>query len=784
MKVGKYLFCAILFLFFFKTTAQTLRGTVIDAETGGPVTGATVQLRRAQSGAEIRSIASNPDGAFSFEDIHPGYYRCEISSVGYAPQTVAEISIAAGKLQILEIALIRQSTALPNVVVSTMAPGRRTMQPLSEIPLSRDQTLRFPSMYFDPARLAAAYPGVAQTDDGINGMSIRGNNPGSVRWKLEGVDVVNPNHLPNAGTFSDRPATASGGTLMFSAQLLDNSALLTGAFPADYGDALGGIMDMNLRRGNSERHEFTAQAGLIGLDLAAEGPLAKKGKSSYLVNYRYSTVGLLGKMGVSFGGEQIGFQDLSFKCAFTGKKGGEWTFFGLGGLSENLFKPKTDSSAVEQYKDFFNIDFKSQTGLMGLSYRTSLGAKTWIKVASILSGQHNERHAAGLGLLDDDENTETRAGLVLTLGHKINGNNRLLGGLNSQYIVYDGLAQQNRKTTFDGHLALQQYQPFVSWEWSGSSRFSTKLGLHGNFYRTIDDQPQSDFNLEPRALLQYRLTPHHALALAYGLNSQLNPLWLQADTRSGFTDYNLTYPNRGAGFVRAHHVGLRHNWLINDAWTLKSELFWQSQFNIPLRSDDAAFSLYNQTELLALDYLNLNGKTENKGIEIGLEHYLSDDWFLAANTTLFDSRYKGYDQQWRASRWDLGHLANLTAGKEWYKERTAEKAKAFGLNGRVVWTGGYREMPVDSLASAQAQATRFDTRNGFSVKQPDYYRIDLRVYWKRSRGNRRNSTFAMDFQNITSRKNIAYRYYDPFTKQVETKYQLALIPNMSWRLEF
>ncbi|MBL7809100.1 MAG: carboxypeptidase-like regulatory domain-containing protein, partial [Saprospiraceae bacterium] len=259
----------LLFVIALSTTmisAQTLRGTVRDADNGNPVVGATITLKYLRQQTDPVSLATSPEGSFLFEKIRAGYYAVSIAAQGYENQTITEINVSSGKEQVLEIQLQKSSAQLSEVTILATQPGRRALLPLGEIPLTRDQTLRLPAMFFDPGRLATAYPGVAQTDDGTNQMSIRGNSPSAMRWRLEGVDIVNPNHLPNAGTFGDRTSAAGGGVLMFSAQLLDNSSLLTGAMPAGYGDALGGVMDMNLRKGNTRQHEFTAQAGLIGLD--------------------------------------------------------------------------------------------------------------------------------------------------------------------------------------------------------------------------------------------------------------------------------------------------------------------------------------------------------------------------------------------------------------------------------------------------------------------------------------------------------------------------------------
>ncbi|MDO8969869.1 MAG: hypothetical protein Q7U74_04215, partial [Saprospiraceae bacterium] len=337
---------------------------------------------------------------------------------------------------------------------------------LGEIPLTRDQTLRYPAMFFDPARLAAAYPGVSQTDDGANSLSIRGNSPTGVAWRLEGVEIVNPNHLPNAGTFSDRPAAASGGVLMFSAQLLDNSSLLNGAMPAGYGNALGGVMDMHLRKGNGRRHEFTAQAGLIGLDLAAEGPMGKNGKNAYLVNYRYSTVGLLGQLGVSFGDEQINFQDLSFHLNFEGKRGSRWSVFGLGGLSENVFRGKADSLEAKVYKDFFDIDFESRTGVLGVSNWTPVGKKSWVKTTIAASGQQNIRSAVSSTYLDGgnaDDMNESKLSASITASERIGTRGQFQTGVVAHQTTFDRSGVTNNLLEEDTQEEYYLIQPWLQY---------------------------------------------------------------------------------------------------------------------------------------------------------------------------------------------------------------------------------------------------------------------------------------------------------------------------------
>ncbi|MDO8365923.1 MAG: TonB-dependent receptor [Saprospiraceae bacterium] len=758
--------------------AQTLRGTVRDADNGEAIIGATIGLRFSKAGAEPLSLATNPGGEFIFEKIRPGYYSVEITAQSFENQFIAEINVTAGKEQVLEIALRRSASQLAEVTISATRPGRRQPLPLGEIPLTKDQTLRFPATFFDPSRLAMAYPGVANTDDQANGLSIRGNSPASVRWRLEGVDIVNPNHLSNAGTFSDRPAAASGGILMFSAQLLDNSSLLTGAFPAGYGDAMGGIMDMNLRRGNNRQHEFTAQAGLIGLDLAAEGPIGKKGKNSYLVNYRYSTVGLLGQLGVSFGDEQINFQDLSFNLNFEGKKGGHWTLFGLGGLSENIFRHKTDSAEIKAYKDYFDIDFESKTGVLGVSNWKAFGKNSWLKTVvahSVQTNKRNSRTAVFPKRGSTDDICEVKTSTSITYSQLLEQKYRLLGGIRGTFQIYQAFAVIDNLATEPLDHDYTLIQPWVQLNWqSRNQKNTTVLGVHSMLLDVLSAVHQRAFALEPRFSFSRKLAEKHRISFAAGMYSQIPPDWL------------LRYETE---LLRSQKIEAGYSWNFAPFWQFKTSVYRQWINNAPYFINER-FSLLNDSEFnMQNDFSSYStGLGFNTGIEWSVERSLTNGWFLLANASFFDSKFSKKSSrsknEWLPTRWDIGHISNVTFGKEWQREKSPGKERSIGLNARVVWAGGVREAEIDRSASELANTTILDERIGYSRQYPDFFRIDLRVYWRKNLGNRRNSTFALDIQNLSGQQNFAYHYYDPYTRQIENKYQLGTIPNFSWRLEF
>ena len=114
------LFTFSLLTFSLLASAQTLRGTVRDADSGRPVAGATVNLL----GVETPAYAiSDSAGNFVFENLKPGYYRLEIQAESFENQMVAEVNVASGKERALEVLLNRSATALPELTVTSNAPA-------------------------------------------------------------------------------------------------------------------------------------------------------------------------------------------------------------------------------------------------------------------------------------------------------------------------------------------------------------------------------------------------------------------------------------------------------------------------------------------------------------------------------------------------------------------------------------------------------------------------------------------------------------------------------------
>ncbi|MCB0610151.1 MAG: TonB-dependent receptor [Lewinellaceae bacterium] len=753
---------------------QTIRGQITDADTGKPLPGATVGLLGTSLGA-----VADPSGGYRIDNVPVGRYQLKVAYVGYGSIILPEILLESGKELVLDLSLKEQPSELDAVIVR--APRQDVVSDAPNVkPLTVEETLRFPATFFDPARLASTFAGVVQDNDQANGMAVRGNTPNGVLWRLEGLDIVNPNHTPNAGTFSDRVTANAGGVNILSAQLLSTSYLYTGAFPAEYGNALSGVMDMRLRQGNNQQHEFTGQAGLIGVELASEGPVASDMKASYLVNYRYSFVGLLNLMGVEVGDEDITFQDLSFNLVFPGKNGSVFTLFGMGGISENIFKAERDSTLWEFRKDRYDIIFRSQMGAVGSTYTTPVGSKGIFRVAAAASGLSSTRTGDRLDAnyepirLEDDKYDQVKISFHSYYQHKLSQSSKLKIGLQLNQQHFDIYADQIQGMLAEGNGGGLLVQPYVNWQSNLGPAVVLNAGLHYSWFGFNGSSA-----LEPRASLAWHFSRKQSFNLSYGLHSQLQLPQLyfaRSGGAAGNEDLDLT---------KAHHLGLGYQVQIRDNTRFNAELFWQSLFDVPVADAQGPGSLsaINLVEGFVPYHLVNQGTGNNYGLELSLQRFMADGFYYLTNATLYNSTYKGRDGIERDTRFNGKYIFNATAGKEWIRRAKADKTRLWGLNLRVAYIGGFRDTPIDVAASRQAGYTVYEDDLAFTIQQKAYFRTDLRAYLKWNNA-KASSTLSLDIQNLTGAENEAFRYYDVQQNTVLIQHQLGFIPLLSYRIEF
>jgi hypothetical protein len=273
---------------------QTIRGVVLDKVLQTPLPGANIILVNSEP---FRGVAADMEGNFHLEKVPIGRQELKISYTGYKDLIISNIIVSSGKESVLNIALEEQVMQSAEVVVTAQKDKSRANNELaltSVTSLRPDDINRFAGSRQDPSRMAGNYAGVISGDGQVNHIVVRGNSPRGLLWRMEGVDIINPNHF----TFV---AATGGGFSVINNNLLASSDFLTGAFPAEYGNRVSSVMDVQLRKGNTEKHEQTFQLGLNGIEYVAEGPLSAGKTSSYVASARIFDFTPLEKIGVDLG---------------------------------------------------------------------------------------------------------------------------------------------------------------------------------------------------------------------------------------------------------------------------------------------------------------------------------------------------------------------------------------------------------------------------------------------------------------------------------------------------
>jgi hypothetical protein len=766
-----------------QTLTQTIRGTVTDKISQSPLPGVAIVLLNSDP---LKGTTTDENGQFILNNVPVGKQTIKVNYIGYKESTLQNLTVNSGKELVMNINLEEDIATMSEVEVTAKQNKNKPLNEMSTVStraFSVEETQKFAAAVNDPARMATSFAGVVQGGDGNNHISIRGNSPGALLWRMEGVEIPNPNHFSSV-------ATSGGGISILSAQLLNNSDFSTGAFAAEYGNALGGVFDLKLRKGNNHKREYTFQAGVLGVDVAAEGPFKKGYDGSFLVNYRYSTLSVLSMMGVPIGDGITNFQDLSFNVSLPTKKAGTFSVFGFGGLSSQRTEAKKDSLKWKE-DDFYrySYNFYANTGATGITNTKLFNNQSYLKTVLAFSGTQNGEDGRKL---ENDYNTftktyqQTYTQSKITLSSvytkKINARNNIRTGFILNRLGYELLQKSSRDTNIlieklRVNGSTETAQLFFQWNQRLSEKLTTNVGVH--YFHLLLNNSNS---LEPRASVKYDITPKHSLTLGYGLHSQLQPIGVYFAQLPG-TDGGYTLPNKNLGFNKAHHIVLGYDWNFNEYSHLKTEIYYQHLFNIPISQDKTStFSILNVTDGYNTDPLVNSGLGTNTGLELTYERFLHKNLYYLLSVSLYDSKYKAPNDEWYNTLFNTNYASSFTMGKEWHFTRK-EKNRTFGFNIKSVFVGGFRYTPIDLAASIAAGETKYQTDKSFEEKNPDYYRLDIRASLKRNY-KKITSTVALDIQNTTNRKNVGGQYFDVKTGQIKYWYQAPLIPILSYKVEF
>jgi hypothetical protein len=753
----------------------TIRGVIKDEASESPIPYATVKLVGTTLGA-----ATNLQGEFVCAEIPIGRYDIQAFTVGYEATIIKEIVVLSGKETLLTIFIREKITTLDEVIIKpTISKDEpvNSMAPVSARMLSVEEAQRYAGGFDDPARLAASFAGVG-SNVGNNAIVVRGNAPKFLQWKMEGVEIPNPNH------FADLDAFGGGGISALSSQMLSNSDFLTGAFPAEYSNALSGVFDLNIRNGNNQKRQHTFQVGTIGLEASAEGPFKSGGNSSYLFNYRYSALALITPL-LPEGSEAIKYQDLSFKLNFPTKRAGVFSLWGIGLMDESGPDAEKDSTLWEYEEDKEGYTNAQDMGAFGFSHKYYVGRNVFLSttLASAFRGTDllTEKldDEGELRFLNRVKNRDLNFIFSTTINSKLSAQHTNKSGILVTGLNYDLSLQESEN--LDGvvsNLVDEKGSSVLFSAYSASSlrmsgSVTLNIGLNGQLFSL-----NSRYTVEPRVGLKWNIDKDQYIAAGYGLHSRLERLnyyFVRGSSENG------ELPNKNLDFTKAHHFVLSYGRNLGENTILKIEPYYQQLFNVPVIYD-SSFSMINlQNDWFTNSALENTGAGRNYGIDITLERFLSDGYFFLLTSSVFNSRYRGGDGIWRNTRFNRSYLFNLLGGKEWVVGKDSNKI--FGLSIRLAYQGGDRYSPIDQTASRIAREPVHDESRAFGSELSPSVLVHFTARYVI---NKAKSTreIALKFLNVGMYEEFFGFRYNLVHERVEEYRQPLIIPNVSYTITF
>ncbi len=784
--MNKHFLIILLFiaqLSFAQNNKQNIRGNIIDKLSMSPLQGAVIQIVNV---ADKNITQSDINGNYVLSNVVPDRYEIKISYIGYKNVIVPNVVVSAGKETILDIKMEEDLVTTDEIDV-TVNSKDKTINDLatnSARTFSMEEVNRYSGCRSDPARLVSNFAGVNAPDDSRNDIVIRGNSPVGVLWRIDGMNVTNPNHFASIGT-------TGGAVSALNTNMLKSSDFFTSAFPSEYGNAISGVFDLGFRNGNTQKRETTIQAGVItGLEAVTEGPINRNNGSSYLIGYRYSLAGIAQAIGINIGTTSTpSYQDLSFKVNSGNTKYGTFSLFGILAASNISI---TGGNSNTLYGNGNDVDFDSKIGIIGLNHLFLINSKSFlsssigINYSKTNQSNYDLDSARNSYLKEENNSSKTGYNFITNYNLKINSRLFIKTGVQAELMklyLYDRtrMVQQdtwNQVWDYNSYTTLAQ--AFAHIKYSISEKFTLNTGIHAQKFFL-----NNSFSVEPRFGLKFNMNNVSSFSLGYGLHSQTQPLnvyFLQTQNRDGSYNYN----NINLDFTKSHHFVLGYDLQPFTDWRIKAEVYYQYIYNVPLNVFSSSYSMLNTGATFKTDLedsLANSGTGKNYGAELTIEKFFSNGYYGLFTVSVYDSKYTASDGVERNTAFNGNYVYNILAGKEW--KVGSEKRNRITVDFKITGAGGRPYTPIDLEASQITGQQQLESNAVYTMNYSNYFRMDFKVgYTLNSSTKKMSHSLYLDLQNITNNENVFSQSYDNRSRSINTTYQLGLFPNFVYKFQF
>lgn len=768
---------------FINAQNASVRGRVFDAVSNEPLPFVNIIVDGTQTGA-----VSDLNGNFIITGLSAGFIRLQASFVGYKQAVSPEIEVSSARIANVDIPMESTDLQIDEVTV-TASPFRKTEEsPVSLRTIGIGEIENSPGANRDISRVIQSFPGVQSTPAFRNDIIIRGGGPSESRFYLDGVEVPNINHFATQG--------ASGGPVgILNADFLREVNYYSGAFPANRGNALSGVLEFFQVDGNQDKLKFRGSVGASELSATLDGPIGEK--TTFIVSARRSYLEFLfGILELPF---LPNFNDFQFKLRTRFDKKNELTFVGLGAIDVFDLNLKIKDPDDQQKFILSSIPVNEQwTYTVGAVYKHFRENSFQTVVLS-----RNHLNNGAYKFLDNDDSSPDNkmydfVSEEIENKFRFENNTRLDGfrlnfGASLEYSTYLndtwGKRFYNNEVTeiiYKTDLNILKWGIFAqASKYFFDDRLSLSMGFRADANNYSDEMNNLLEQFSPRFSASYNLSPLWSLNFSTGRYYQL-----PAYTTLGFMVNNeLVNKNNKIKYIAADHIigGVEFrpnsNILFSTEFILKNYSDYPYSINdsISLANRGADFGVIGDEELISASSGRAYGMefqtriTSGKGFNMNLSY------------TLVRSEFAGPEKNYIPSSWDSKHLLVLTSTKE------LKRNWRIGTRWRYVGALPYTPWDLDksSLVSAWnlTGAPYLDYERINSLRFKPFHQLDLRID-KAYYLNKATAKFYIDFQNFynfqSEQQDIVVRDTDDQGNFILTdngqRYQLRSVKNTSGTL--
>jgi len=745
----------------------TVSGIIKDSDSGEILTDVPVGLKELPQ----KGVNTNDLGHYSIT-LPAGEYTLFISYIGYE-QTAIKVSLNKNITQ--NILLKPSSISLDEVVVSS----RKSDENVSNVQtgvdrITMEEAKKLPVLMGerDIIKSIQLLPGIKSTGDGSSGLFVRGGSTDQNLIMLDNMTLYNATHL--LGFFST-----------FNSEVVRDAVLYKGAMPAQYGERLAAILDVQQRNGDVSKYGVSGGIGLISSTINVEGPI-QKGKSSFIIGGRRTYADAIARLsGVEEASDAyLYFYDLNMKANFALSDKDQLSVSGYWGKDKMVLKNTADTDwgnllGSIRWNHQMNNKWASSSALSYNHYEYNANADFGMKMQA--HAKISDINFKQEFIYQHTPDNQWRAGVHVT-HHKLDPGDYTRDTVN--------IDLYNRYAMESGIYISNQIKLTNRLEVIYGVRASIFSALGNGEYYTLDENRnvtdstwyksgkvvKTYFNLEPRISAVYKLNNYSSVKAAYARTTQNMHLLTTSASGTPYDRWTMSSNNIKPQIGDQYSLGYFRNFG-NDMYEFSVEGYYKDLKNQIDFKDNADFNQYN-----VIDTELLTGKGRAYGIEFLLKKTKGrlTGW-VGYTLSKSEKKIDGInDNKWYDNYQDRTHDISIVGMYELNKKWSLSAAWVF-------YTGNALTYPSGKYQIDGKDVMYYAERNGY--RAPDYHRLDLGATCILKKTKKYSSELAFSLYNAYGRENayiIEFRTNDDDPDKTSA-YQYSLfrfIPSVSWNFRF